>query len=131
MIDTVILNIPSGQYRILSMKRFADNGQKLGKNGMVIYRKFVNNATSEEVEAGTYRPPLTLYRRIGGEILKIQFSAPKLLFGNNLQELDEDRFDDVLNALHETLIAMDVSVEKEILRHGQVMAFHPSKNIPI
>jgi hypothetical protein len=131
MIDTAILNFLSEQYRITSMKRFSDNGLKVGKNGVVIYRKFVNNATSEEIEANIYRPPLTLYRRISGEFLKVQFSAPKLIFGNNLEELTEDRFEDVLDALRRTLLAMDVRIEKEVLRNAQVMAFHPSKNIPI
>lgn len=131
MIDTIILNIPNGQYQIQSMRRFTDSGQKFGKNGVMIYRKFVNNATPEEIETCIYRPSLTLYQRIGGSILKIQFSAPKFLFGNNLQELEEDQFEDVLDALHESLSAMGISVEKENLRHGTVMSFHPSRNIPI
>ncbi len=111
--------------------RFHLASEKRGRNGLLIYRKFVNNATDEEIKAHIYRPQLTLYERSRETIFKVQFSAQKIIFRNSLEEIDEDYFEKVLDALKKSLSEMDVSIEKEILKYGKTMAIHPAKNIPI
>ena len=130
MLDTVILNIPWGRFKILDDDKFRPSTKILHMVG-VGYMAFYNNTTAAEKKAGIYRPNLTLYKRGPTYELKIQFSAPKLLFKNNLEELVEGQFEDVLGALQKSLRGAGVSVEKEILRHTYVASFHPSKNIQI
>lgn len=43
-------------------------------------------------------------------LLKIEFSAPKLLYGNNLEELETEHFDKVAKLLQERLRDMGVIV---------------------
>lgn len=131
MLDTVILQILTNQYSILLKERFMLAGTKRGKNGIIIYRKYVNNATPEEIEKDIYRPCLTQYERFGERPLNIQFSAQKVLYSNSLQELEEAQFEELLNALQRSLFEMGVSIEMETLRYAKVMSFHPAKNIPI
>ena len=51
---------------------------------------------------------MTIIKR-GREIyLKIEFSAPKLLFGNNLEELEEADFDKIINKLQEIIKEREV-----------------------
>jgi len=61
--------------------------------------------------------------------LKIQFSAPKLLFNNNLDELQESDFDEVVKVLQEKLADMGVGIWTKNIENAEIHSFHPSKNI--
>jgi hypothetical protein len=78
---------------------------------------------------------LTLVKRPtrnGSEIpLKIEFSVAKMLYGNNVDEVEEKDFEKVISALHEAMLEMSVYVSHEDLRNAKVSAFHPSKNIEL
>lgn len=130
MLDTVILNIPWGSFTILDDDKFHPSTRILHMIG-VGYMAFYNNPTAAEKRDKIYRPLLTLYKRGKNYELKIQFSAAKLLFRNNLEEFGEGQFEEVLDALQRSLRYIGVSVGKEVLRHAYVASFHPSKNIPI
>tara|TARA_A100001015_G_C15012596_1_gene723893 strand:+ start:903 stop:1931 length:1029 start_codon:yes stop_codon:yes gene_type:complete len=97
--------------------------------------KCVNNPTASDKKNGTYKPRLTLMKRMtrnGSEIpLKIEFSVAKMLYGNNIDEVEEKDFEKVISALHETMLEMSVAVAKEDLRNASVSAFHPAKNIEL
>lgn len=133
MLDTVILTIPRGSYK-LRPEAFTPNANILKMSGNYLI-KCVNNPTASDKKSGTYRPRLTLVKRPtrnGSEIpLKIEFSVAKMLYGNNVDEVEEKDFEKVISALHEAMLEMSVYVSHEDLRNAKVSAFHPSKNIEL
>jgi len=52
-----------------------------------------------------------------------------MLFGNNLNELDEKDFEPLSNKLNERLQEMGVKIFSVLLAGANVISFHPSKNI--
>jgi hypothetical protein len=95
------------------------------------YSKYIRNPTKKDKESGLYFPRLTLYDRRFGDVpkVKIEFSAPKLLYCNNLQELTDNDFDEVIQALQDRLIRMGVRIFNVHLRNANVSSIHFSKNI--
>ena len=135
MIDTIILTIPRDQIRMLS-----PDGKHIPSwdlhSKTTNYSKYVKNATSNDSKNGKYRPRLTgVKRRVYGDFyssfLKIEFSVPKLLFGNNLSELRETDFLEVISILKERLIEVGVLVTDRDLRYASVSAVHFGKNIKL
>ncbi len=130
MLDTIILKIQKNDYWITDYKKFGTTKQVM-ENFSVGFASFINNPTSEEKKKGIYKPCLTIYRRGIGLDLQIQFSAPKLLFNNNLDELWQADFDKVVKILKEKLADMGVNVWIKSIESAEVLSFHPSKNIPL
>lgn len=133
MIDTIILTIPRGLYK-LKPETFTPNANILLQSGNYLV-KCVNNPTATDKKEGKYRPRMTLVKRMtkgGNEIpLKIEFSVAKMLYGNNVDEVEEKDFEKVITNLHEAMKEMGVLVEKEELINAKVSSFHPSKNIEL
>lgn len=133
MIDTVILKIPSHQWR-LPDTHLADLGRWSLQGRNSGFERRVNNPTAEDKSSGDYFPRLTAIKqgtRTQGKFLKIEFSAPKLLFGNNVDELTEGDFQAVVAALRDRLRRMGVYVLTKFLEEAKVSGFHPSKNFPL
>jgi hypothetical protein len=63
--------------------------------------------------------------------LRVEFSAPKLLFGNNFDEIVEADFEMVVVVLGEKLSQMGIETKQEVVRQAPVSAIHYSKNIPL
>jgi hypothetical protein len=97
------------------------------------YQKFRQNATHEDKQAGIYLPRLTVYQRFDDfrptYNLNIEFSVPKLLFNNSVQEYDDTDFDQVINLLKSRLARMQISVFETVLRQAVVAKAHFGKNI--
>ncbi|MDO8583538.1 MAG: hypothetical protein Q7R51_03325 [bacterium] len=136
MIDTVVLVIPEISYEILDPKRFIPSTDVLDSSysfGAKAFIKCSQNPTDEDYANGIYKPRLTVTKRAvkGGFIkpLKIEFSVPKLLFLNNVDELEDKDFNKVIDTLQKRLLEMAVEVSKTALILAQVSAIHYSKNI--
>lgn len=139
MLDTVVLLIPQEDFRVLKYEAFNPSARglfeppyyKLSKG----YFNSVQNPTNTEMQEGNYKPRLTLTKRIVGYgysvCLKIEFSAPKLLFGNNFDELETKDFNKVLTELHKKLKEMHIGIDKEKLKYAQVTGIHYGKNIKL
>jgi hypothetical protein len=137
MIDTVILLIPEKDFKISNYDAFNPSARnlfeppfyKLSKG----YVSCINNPSKKEIKAGNYKPRLTLNKRIlkGGFsiALKIEFSAPKMIFGNNFNELEESDFEELLQTLHNKLIEMSVVIDIQVLRRAEIVGIHFGKNI--
>lgn len=136
MLDTVVLTLPEKDFFIKYGDRFTPfagflQNPMYGTRQMV---KAVYNPTKAEKRTG-YKPRLTLIKKPFTErahaiILRIEFSAPKLLYGNNFVELrGHDDFMPVLTALHTALASMGIEVSLETLKTASVSAIHFSKNI--
>lgn len=143
MIDTVVINLYNHQFEILPeyYKRFSPSVEnffhppyvKFGHNMMA---RAICNPTAEDKATHIYYPRLTLQKavRVGGIItfLRVEFSAPKILFGNNFDELTEKDFDDLCEAVVIRLAHFGVIVNNpNIIAEADVSAIHYSKNIPL
>lgn len=138
MLDTIVLTLDRHQFEIPDPDRFSPSARglleppyyRLGARGNF---SCFQNPTKQDHRDGRYLPRLTLAKRArrGGFIvsLRIEFSAPKLLFGNNFDELAARDFERVLLALHRALAGLGVVVPRDILRAAPVSAIHYSKNI--
>lgn len=99
------------------------------------YVKHTQNPSKADIKRGIYKPRLTLTRRPNRlthrpeKWLKVEFSIPKLMFGNNFDELSDDMFDDVLKRLKEVLLEMGVPVHTSRVRKAGVSLIHYGKNV--
>lgn len=138
MLDTIALTLNHTQFEVLEMDRFSPSARGLfhppyyslgGRSNF----SCVLNPTKADFENGIYKPRLTLTKRKvhGGYsvTLRVEFSAPKLVFGNNFDELEQSDFSKVLYALHDRIKEMGVRVIREELKYAKVSAIHYSKNI--
>ena len=138
MLDTVVLMLDRHHFQILQPERFSPSAKgllvppyyPLGSRGNFAC---VQNPTKADLQGDRYLPRLTLAKRkipSGFALtLRIEFSAPKLVFGNNFDELESRDFGKVLVALHRGLAHMGVGVSTDALRQARVSAIHYSKNI--
>lgn len=139
MIDTVVLTLTQDMFRIVDHSRFVpstktlfDSSYGLGGRGHVPHKQ---NPTPNELKNGIYKPRLTATERINNGryqvMLKIEFSAPKLLFGNNFDELEEKDFEQIVSILHKKLSDMAVLVNRDALVNAPVSSIHYSKNVKL
>jgi hypothetical protein len=59
----------------------------------------------------------------------VEFSAPKIVFSNNFDELADGDFDRVCKQLSKALRRLGVAVNKDTLKTAQVNTLHYSKNV--
>jgi len=130
MIDTIILQLKQGQFTIMNHSKFKTSKEAMFNN-KDNFCKWSNNPTVLDKKLGIYRPRATLIKRGYLEFLKIEFSAPKLIFKNNLEELIENDFSLVVDTLKKRLEEMGILVFKASLENAEVISFHPSKNIKL
>ena len=128
MLDTVILQIPIGYSAIIDHNKFHPSTRRINEDSRGFVR-CVNNPTKADKEKGIYKPRLTIIKRGERIYLKIEFSTPKLLFGNNLDELKENDFNEIVGKLKKTTEEMGVMLWSYQIENAEVMSFHPSKNI--
>jgi hypothetical protein len=126
------------QFEVLDMDTFSPSARgfyqppyySLGKRG---YISCVQNPTKTDVEQGIYKPRLTLTKRkarVGfHQSLRVEFSVPKLVYGNNFDEVTPHHMEQVISILHSRLASMGIRTTSDILRHASVSAIHYSKNI--
>jgi len=132
MIDTIIISIPKS-----AVKNAIDpSNVSLGwaqQTQTNYYSKFIKNPSKRDIESGFYFPRLTgINRSINGVIdafIKVEFSIPKLIYLNNLDEVSENDFDQIINTLKDRLLTMGIFVQEKYLRRAPVTAVHYSKNI--
>lgn len=132
MVDTVVLNLPS--FTVIEPDRFTPSLRNIDSDrfGSRPYLTYVQNPTKQELKQGNYKPRLTVTKRaIRGsysKTLKIEFSIPKLLFGNNFDEVSEGDYSDLIEKLRQKLRDMGIMVFSEQLENARVTTIHYSKN---
>ncbi len=133
MIDTVCLLIPKNKLTIVDLSSYGVPKWDLHSKTEQ-YDKFVKNPSKKDKESGLYFPRLTGYKRKEygkDESVRIEFSVPKLLYLNNLDEVEDKDFKEAIDVLHERLSAMGVIAPKKLLANAPVSAVHFSKNIEL
>jgi len=135
MIDTVILTISNDKVTRLdnSQGRFPEWTPQSRANG---YAKWIKNMPKQKNIKDQYYPRLTAYKRGSDKdnaiaMINIEFSVPKLVYGNNLDEVVEEDFPIIIDILHNKLLEMGEAITKIELKNAVVSAFHPSKNIAL
>jgi len=129
MLDTVILQIPIDYSVIIYPEQFSPSAKIL--ESVQGFFRCVNNPTTTDREKGVYKPRLTIIKRGKQLYLKAEFSVPKLLFNNNLDEAEETDFDEVISKLQKIIKEMGVMLWSYQIEDAEVISFHPSKNIPL
>ncbi len=140
MLDTIAITMNDSQFQIKDYERFSPSAEGLfkppyyrlgGRGNFSCYQ----NPTKGDMQKGIYKPRLTLTKRMrhGGFAisLRVEFSAPKLILGNNFDELVETDFDNVIQTLLKRLESMGVYTDYERLADSEISAIHYSKNIPL
>jgi len=132
MIDTIKLTLDKTMFWISDSSKFEKNMM----NSLRGYYTMVQNPTKGELKDGIYKPRLTLSHRFNcskrfEETLAIELSLPKLLFGNNFDELALSDYPTVTDKLENVLRQMGVMVFRSVLDRAPVSMVHYSKNIPL
>jgi hypothetical protein len=126
MIDTVILVMEAASIRVIKDERVPD--WELHSQSKA-FSKFTKNQTALQKKDGVYRPRVTGIKRGNSRVTRVEFSVPKLLFCNNVEEVTDIDFSRVVTTLRERLADMGIVVSDRTLREAGVTAFHPSKNV--
>lgn len=124
MIDTIALLIPAQSFEMTKPEAFTPHAN-LVRTGV----KCVFNPSSTRK---IYQPRLTLgmYNMVNGyDIgLKVEFSAPKILLDNNLDELREADAYNVAEMLLEMLHYVGIDVRHKVLMNAEIVKIHYGKN---
>jgi hypothetical protein len=133
MIDTVCLLIPKDKLTVVDLSHYGVPTWNLHSKTDQ-YDKFVKNPSKRDLESGLYFPRLTGYKRKGFRQeanVRIEFSVPKLLYLNNLDELENKDFPQVVSVLQDRLRTMGIIVSKALLEKASVSSVHFSRNIQL
>ncbi len=141
MLDTMAIILDSRQFQITDYERFSPSAQGLYEKpyyrlGARANFNCYQNPTKTDMNNGFYKPRLTLTKRMTRQsgftvTLKIEFSAPKLIFGNNFDELTDNDFNEITDKLIDILSKMGVYTDYERMCEAQISAVHYSKNVPL
>ncbi|OGB83583.1 hypothetical protein A3F66_04400 [candidate division TM6 bacterium RIFCSPHIGHO2_12_FULL_32_22] len=132
MIDTIVLTLKAKEFQVTNPELFRPNANLI-LNSKSIGLIAKQNPTKKELKHGIYKPHLTISKRLNSlkfhePMLKIELSLPKLIFGNNFEELRYKDFNSILNKLVYILYDMGIKTSYEILSNAQVSSIHYSKN---
>jgi len=130
MLDTVILQIPIEYNAIIDHNQFTPSTRGVVDNPASFF-KYTNNPKKADRESGVYKPRLTVIKRGNRIYLKVELSVPKLLFGNNLDEIEEGDFDETVSKLRKIIEEKGVRLWTYEIEKAEVSRFDPSKNIPL
>jgi hypothetical protein len=127
MLDTIILEIEINFKAIIEPNKFKPNTRAI--ETFMGWLPCKNNPTADDKKNGIYKPKLTVMRREFVIILKVEFSAPKILWKNNLDEIEEKDFNEMVAQLQSKVRGMGVMLQTSQIENAKVIGFHPSKNI--
>jgi hypothetical protein len=136
MLDTVILTLPSHMFIINDPEAFTPTAFWALQGKFVRGIQSKQNPTKKELKQGIYKPRLTILSRFSitgsqESVLKIEVSLPKLMFGNNFNELRYKSFPAITSMLAATLAKMGITVAPDSLASAAVSIIHYSKNIKL
>ena len=132
MVDTVKLLVAMQNPLVLNGSLFTPTLDLLVRDKP--FGKATLNPSKTYAKMGKYMPRLTMVKRtnkLGTKYeLAIEFSAPKMLFNNNFDELTEDDFEPLVEALQAKLYELlGYRFFKSQLAGADIGAWHASKNV--
>jgi len=138
MVDTVTLRLNEPDFKISNHKKFSPSSEGLffppySRMGGKAYLDCYQNPTRKDLKNGNYKPQLTLRKTWTNGAPKIylymQFSAPKIIYNNNFDELTNDDFDYLADRLQSKLLTMGVLTTSKAIINAPVVKIHYGKNI--
>ena len=138
MIDTVKIRLDKSWFTIVETARFSSqikaiqNERDIPKPGSPYVA--TRNATKAEKELHGYMPQITVRKSLNQGLhhyADIQFSVPKIVFGNNFDEVTEEHLDYMSKELDKKLKLMGLRVHGGYarIRKAAVRSIHYGKNI--
>lgn len=133
MVDTIKLLLRIHNPLLLDGSKFAPITLEQLVNSKPGTRTYLNPSPMYQ-KLNKYMPRLTMFKRFSkGEPvyqLAIEFSAPKLLFDSNFDELVEADFESLVTVLQEKLLELvGYKFFKHQFTEADIGTWHPSKNI--
>lgn len=137
MLDTIVLILADDQFEIMDHEKFTPSSRGVFEQPYYPLRpgspvRCQQNPSRDDMLRGHYKPRLTLIKSAnkGGYfiILRIEFSAPKLVFGNNFYEVTTQDYGRLEAMLWNRLMEMGVEVSRDSLSKAKVSTIHYSKN---
>ncbi|HEX8182620.1 MAG TPA: hypothetical protein VF575_03380 [Candidatus Saccharimonadales bacterium] len=135
MVDTIKLLLKIDDPMVLSKGAFTPLSVKQLMRAGGMTRTFLNPSSKYASHLGKYMPRLTLHRRAAKTIgvvyqLAVEFSAPKLLYGNNFSEVEEEDFIMILMVLRDRIHELtSYKFTLSELAAADVGSWHPCKNV--
>ena len=135
MIDTIKLSLRITDPYVLRKGAFTPLSVHQLANAVGSSNRTYLNPTKSYTKIGKYMPRLTLHRRPNKNfgvkyILDIEFSGPKMLYGNNFDELSENDFEKLVKKIQEAVYELTgFRFFKHQIEEAEITAWHPSKNI--
>lgn len=141
-IDTVTLSIPIKDFAIMEPSRFTPHAAKVLNAepkdlGRGRYTDASCNPFKQDTNSFGYLPYLTLYTalRSGGYAteLRVQFSAPKIINGNNFDEISPDDFELICKKVLDSLGYYHINIYGglETIKSANVAVVNYSKNFAL
>lgn len=140
--DTITLKIKHPDFRISRPEYFSPR-VKLNTNDQIdnaatykdVYKKFVQNQSSNDKQDGIYKPSLAItqcmksgYRELEW-FLSIQISVPRLLYFHNIYEISAKDMPIVAEKILHILSTMGIETSLEKIYLAVIKKFHVGKNI--
>lgn len=138
MIDTVKIRLNKNWFTVTDTARYSSQIKAILNEGDIPKpaSPYVStrNATKAEKELHGYMPQITIRKSLTQGVhfyVDIQFSAPKMVFGNNFDEVTEKHIDFVAKELDRKLKLMGLRVHAGYarIRKAEVRNIHYGKNI--
>lgn len=135
MIDSVVLQLHSGQFKLREKNRFNEAKKQQGR-GFSVDTRYCSEYAKSWKKRGIYCPIFGLLTRAQGlaepqKVLEIQVSLQKLVHGTNLFDVDGDDLDTIFQKLLFFLDDLGVVTTKEELRKAIVRRADFSKIIKL
>lgn len=132
MLDTVKITLTNNMFVVMDKSKFMRDVMNSARG----YFALVQNPTKSELQAGYYKPRLTLAHRFNTTgrseyTLSVEASIPKLLYGNNFDEVTDDDYSKTVQFLIDRLANMGIKVWDKYIEDWPVSLIHYSKNIPL
>lgn len=142
MLDTVALKLTYPEFRVTNPNLFtpafiiqstqANLAYGYGRNA---FKTFKQNPTAQDRQDENYKPRLTGYQRFDDKgpnyNLHIEFSVPKLLFKQSLQEISDADFERAVSILKFQLQKMGIEITDQAIHNAIAVRAHFGKNIPL
>ncbi len=135
MIDSVVLELLSGQYRLTADNKFYSKNSSGGK-GYSVYSRSCWEYLKMQKKKGRYFPLIKLPQKTSGlgkteESLEMQVSLPKRVHRTNLFEVDEGNIEEIHSLLLSDLKEVGVMTDIEKMRGAFVRRADFSKVIKL
>lgn len=134
MNDTILIKLKSKEFTITESWNWKPPLPEI-TSPVMPYMPFYSKYSLNRKCADRYYPKLTLRSYWNRETQKpdiqltIDFSAPKILFNNNVDEIDENDYEELVKTLRQRLFEMGLVTSIEAISQSQVYQIHFSKNV--